>query len=161
MDPSRPTVYIPVKPPLPQVTISPKILGPFERPRPESVFSDREWKLDEEHLCDHTMHIDLLSDVPEMHHPGHGIREADDSRVDSQLRVVLHGHPRLRISTLRSFLDKNLLVADAAGHAGQDSNSKRRPDHLLQSLQCLSTDLLLWDPFHRYMDLSLDERYPL
>ncbi|KAL6742551.1 hypothetical protein Aduo_015693 [Ancylostoma duodenale] len=30
MDPSRPTIYIPVKPPLPQVTISPKILGPFE-----------------------------------------------------------------------------------------------------------------------------------
>ncbi|KAK6756013.1 hypothetical protein RB195_014417 [Necator americanus] len=30
MEPPRPTVYIPVKPPVPQITISPKILGPFE-----------------------------------------------------------------------------------------------------------------------------------
>ncbi|CAJ0589906.1 unnamed protein product [Cylicocyclus nassatus] len=30
MDPSPPAVYIPVKPPLPQITITPKILGPFE-----------------------------------------------------------------------------------------------------------------------------------
>lgn len=78
-----------------------------------------------------------------MHHPRHGIREgaqvstrrvderstasllsADDSRVGSELRVVLHGHPRVRVRALRGFVDENLLAAHATRYAGQDSDSE-------------------------------------